>query len=332
METQPAFACYRITKHLAEGYCSKVYLADHTITGEARALKVFESNEPAAVDFFANELAVLAETSHPNLIALLDHGRTTDSGANFLAFEYVSGTDFVSASRDVSQHQFYAMLAQVCRGLDYLHCRGLIHGDLKPQNLLVSAQGASKREAPLVKLVDVGFSTSLRKPSDGKLRGSATYLAPETILGERPTTSSDLYSFGAVLYECLAGRPPFMGDDVGAVLQQQLQDQPQPIEGEVLKELHPIVYRLLSKIPTRRAASAAELLQQLNSASPAGQFRLHTADTWASITRSGPMVGRQGLLHVPLETLRSLRGGTSRQRAPCLLIIGPPGVGKSRMV
>src|SRR6267143_903769 len=174
MEIHPTFACYRVSRLLAEGACSAIYLAKHTITGETRALKVFSSNDPAVVDVFANELAVLAEASHPNLIGLLDHGRTTDTGANFLAFEYVSGKDFVSASRDVSQHQFYAMLAQVCRALDYLHCRALVHGDLTPQNLLVYLQSASKPEPPVVKLVDVGFSTSLRMPSDGKLRGSAT--------------------------------------------------------------------------------------------------------------------------------------------------------------
>src|SRR5207245_5072704 len=149
------------------------------------------------------ELEALLHVAHPNLITLFDFGQTLHTDQYYLAFEYFPGQDFVTASRSVSLHQFYSMLAQVCMALDALHRRGYVHGDLKPQNMMVLSQSAGHITSPIVKLCDLGYAHGAGLSPWTALRGCASYMAPELVEGERPTSCADLYSFGVVLYECL---------------------------------------------------------------------------------------------------------------------------------
>src|SRR4030095_11844138 len=136
------------------------------------------------------ELDVLLGSIHPNLINLIDFGSSIEKRCHFLALEWIDGKDFVTASHKVSRHHFYSMITQVCRALDFLHKRGLLHGDLKPTNLLV-ALPQSGLESPHVKLIDFESSTAADTPSTIGLLGSPHYLAPEIIQGREPTIASD---------------------------------------------------------------------------------------------------------------------------------------------
>src|SRR6266571_1788373 len=330
MEPFPRFALYTAIKRLGEGSNSVVFLAKGCFDGRLRALKVFNLAGNSSAEFL-RELELTSQADHPNVIRLIDFGRTLNTAQDYLAFEYLEGQDFVTAFKKASQHQFYSMLAQVCRSLDFIHRRGLSHGDLKPQNIIV-ADSKSQLNPPLLKLIDLGYCQGSDLPDSWRARGSPHYLAPEIIRGRSSTPASDLYAFGAIIYECLTGFPPFRGGDVGDVLQRHLHSDPSPIESGALHELHSLVYHLLSKDPIRRPTSAADALRLINVASPVGNFRLDTAETWKAKARSCPLVGRDHLLSEAARVFREAANTTDSAKPTMILLRGERGAGKTRLI
>ncbi len=338
MKAYPRLTHYRIIKELTEGTHSTVYVAE-TASGAQCAVKIFRSvlrkeDEPGsgASRFYLSELEVLSTCNHPNLIRLLDFGQVQGTGDDFLALEWFQGKDFVSASLAATRPQFYSMLAQVCSGLDYLHSRGLVHGDLKPQNLLVSSQSASDAQPPIVKLLDFGYSTFSCTTARQYVQGSPQYMAPEVIQGFPPTFASDLYSFGVILYECLTGTPPFSGGSVADILRHHVLHKPPPITNALSADLHPLVYQLLSKDPDRRPASALEVIRLICSASSHNDTMLDSGDLWYART-SVPSAPSRLELHSQLRQilLQALR--ISHPTRPTLImIIGSRGFGKTRIL
>ncbi len=332
-DDEPRLVGYRIIRELATGSCSTVYLAESLQGRQHHALKIFNRENPSnATRHWLAEAEVLSRTSHPNLALLCGFGQTLLTNQGYLSLEYIQGQDFVSASKTVSQHHFYAMLVQLCRVLDHLHRRGIKHGDLTPQNILVLKDPHPSLNPPLVKVFDLAFSGgSLGQPKD-RLEGSPHYLAPEVIGGSQPTITSDLYSLGAVLYECLSGAPPFPGSDIGSVLQRHLGDTPARIEGEALKELHPIIYQLLQKDPSKRPSSPWELMRLINANSTVGHFQLNTPDTWSAQVRASALTGRDSLLSEVTEHLSRHLRRSERPRPLSIVIRGATGAGKTTLL
>jgi serine/threonine-protein kinase len=155
------------------------------------------------------------------------------------------------------------LILQACAGLEHAHAAGLVHRDIKPQNLLV-------RDDDTLKIVDFGIA----RPVDGTqltlagtILGTAAYLAPEQALGERVTAAADLYSLGAVTYELLSGRPPYEFESLAELPVKQREGPPPPIDG-VSQELQDVVRRCLAPDPEDRPGSAASLAHELAQASP----------------------------------------------------------------
>src|SRR2546427_1214583 len=152
------------------------------------------------------------------------------------------------------------------------------------------------------------------------------------IQGNPSTIASDLYSFGVILYECLAGAPPFPGPEIGSVLRQHLQQSPPSISTQVTRELHPIVLALLSKDPMRRPASAVETLRLISNASGDVSLEPHTSVTWLATTSTFQTVGRTQM-HTSARSLLANAFNDHPHAEPHVLVIsGEKGIGKTRFL
>jgi len=153
VDIHPRLARYKIKSAIHRGSHSTIFVAQSN-SGLACAIKVFAMNTTGphkpirASGSFLRELEVLCTSNHPNLVRLLEFGCTLDTGEEFLALEWLQGEDFVSASKKATRRGFYAMLAQACRALDYIHHRGMVHGDLKPHNLMVVPNSTPSPDTP----------------------------------------------------------------------------------------------------------------------------------------------------------------------------------------
>ena len=213
---------YRIVRELGRGGMGRVYLAEEEAEEFRRmvALKVIQrpAFDDEAVRRFRDEVRILASLEHPGIARFFDGGRAPD-GTWFLALEYVEGEDFLGfvRRRNLDVRARVELLLQVLDAVDFAHRRLVVHRDLKPGNVLVSAEGRAK-------LLDFGISKIL-DPSQAEATRTElrpltpAYASPEQLRGERVTTLTDVYSLGVMLYEALAGRRPFASREVaGAVL------------------------------------------------------------------------------------------------------------------
>jgi hypothetical protein len=195
---------FAIERRLGGGASGDVYAALDRSTNERVALKVLRGDDADGLRRFKREFRALADLAHPNLVALRDLV-AGESGRWLLSMELVEGADLLAATaRDPGRAA--RLFAQVADALRYLHAHGIVHGDVKPTNVLVTRDDRAV-------LLDFGVSTEIaRITSVGAMpRGTAGYIAPELVRGEAPTPAADWYSFGAMLFECIAGELPFEG-------------------------------------------------------------------------------------------------------------------------
>lgn len=256
---------YRIEARLGQGGMGIVFRARHD-DGRTVALKVLRE-ELAADEAFQRRLArearAAAEASHPNLAPVLEAGEA--DGRLYLAVRFVDGRSLaerLAARGPLPVDQVVRLAAEVGAGLDALHRRGIVHRDVKSANILLAADGTAV-------LGDFGLAKSrawtvLTRP--GQVLGTLDYLAPELIRGEPAGPLSDLYALGCVLYECLAGAPPFAGRGVLRIGMAHLEEEPgNPAadRDDVPPALSWTVRQALAKDPARRPTSAAALARML---------------------------------------------------------------------
>lgn len=265
---------YRVTKRLGGGGFGEVYQALHTGTQEPVALKLMRAelqDQKGAVQRFTAEARTSAALRHPNTVRVFDFG-TTPEGDLYLAMELLQGQaleDLLLANGRLEPGRAVRIAIQVLRSLHEAHNRGLVHRDLKPDNIfLCDIEG----EHDFVKVIDFGIAKLSRKNShqsvtnSGIVIGTPHYMSPEQIRAASIDGRSDLYSLGVVLYQCLAGRVPFDAGSGLAIIMAHISDAPQPIT-EVVEDLDPeiaaIVMRALEKDADRRFASAAAMREAL---------------------------------------------------------------------
>jgi serine/threonine protein kinase len=260
---------YRLVRRLGGGGMGEVWEADDTVLGRRVALKVLAqelADDARSTKRFVREARATAKLTHPNVTRVYDFGR--DGDLPYLVMELLEGDTLADrlAGGPLPPAEAARIGAAVADALDAAHGRGIIHRDVKPSNILLTPAGE-------VKVMDFGIAAAAdetHSTTGSELYGTAAYISPERAAGQPVTPAADVYSLGAVLYELLTGRPPFIGDSPVLVVRAHLHQRPRPV-----RELAPWVPpRLadacelaLAKDPTRRPSSAAALAIRLRAAS-----------------------------------------------------------------
>ena len=248
---------YRVEAVLGRGGMSVVYLAEDLRLKRKVALKVLAAALAENERFrqrFLSESELAASLDHGNVIPIYEAGQAGDS--LFIAMRYVEGSDLKALLREgpLPDERAVAVAAQVAGALDAAHTSGLVHGDVKPSNVLIDAHGHAY-------LADFGLTKRLGDPrspeGDAQLLGTIDYVAPEQIRGEQVDGRADVYSLGCVLYECLTGRQPFQRGNDAAVLYAHLEDEPPATGGPA----DPVIATALAKSPDDRYQTCAELVE-----------------------------------------------------------------------
>jgi eukaryotic-like serine/threonine-protein kinase len=221
------------------------------------------SEDPHARTRFNREGRAIARLSHPNLVTLIDRGSTESE--EYLVFEYVEGRslkELVKSSGPRPVAEAANIAGQVAQGLAHAHLAGIVHRDVKPQNILLDAEGRAK-------LTDFGIATGsdwTKVTRVGTIVGSSRYMSPEQVQGRPVDARTDIYSLGIVLYEMLTGRPPFDGTNIAEIGRQHVREKPAPVrdlEPDVPVEVDRVVLRCLEKLPENRFQTMDELLGAL---------------------------------------------------------------------
>ncbi|MCA9054239.1 MAG: protein kinase [Planctomycetaceae bacterium] len=248
-------------------------LAGHTRLDRLVALKVIDPrkvNDPSLIHRFQREIAVTASLHHEHIVQAFDVGQQGE--ISFLVLEYVEGSDLGSiVARDgaVRPDEAAAIAMQAASGLAYAHAKGIVHRDIKPQNILLSTAGVTKiLDMGLARVVSESEADELTAlTEEGTVMGTIDYMAPEQALDTRNVDGRcDLYSLGATLYFLLCGQKPFPGGTVAEKLLRLTTDSPQPLgqlHPELPRELTEVVGRLMERSPADRVQSAEEAVRML---------------------------------------------------------------------
>jgi eukaryotic-like serine/threonine-protein kinase len=261
---------YRVLRPLGHGGMAVVELARDEELGRTVAIKLLADNlarDAAFRERFLREARIAARVAHPNVVRVYDVGE--DDGRPYIVMEYVDGEtleELLQRDGRLEAARAVELATQLCAGLAAAHDAGLVHRDVKPQNLLVRRDG-------VLKIADFGVArleAATRLTRTGTVLGTAAYLAPEQALGRDVTTAADVYAAGAVLYELLTGRPP-REVATAADLSRALELPVVPLRElapEAPRALEELVMRCLAHYPEHRPESAAALAAELTAAVP----------------------------------------------------------------
>ena len=260
---------YKLEEFIGKGGMAMVYRALDQRTGHSVAVKILRPEFNGDAEFlqrFEREAAAASKMNHHNIVNLLDMGQ--EGECHYLVMEYVKGKTLkeIIAEKGPLPPQIAAQIAiRILSALQHAHANGIIHRDIKPQNILVHSEGH-------IKVADFGIArvagTGTLSRSDSVM-GSVYYFSPEQAKGGEVTEASDLYSVGVVLYEMLTGQVPFDGDTPVAVAMQQINGTPRPVRSlrpDVPPAMEKVVVKAMEKKPEMRYQSALEMAQDLHRA------------------------------------------------------------------
>ena len=350
-QTQPtsfADGRYQVKKFLGEGGKKRVYLAhDATLDRDvAFALIKTEGLDDVGRERISREGQSMGRLgAHPHIVTVFDLGEDPSTGSGqaqgqpYMVAELMGGGDVEALIEEAPENRIpleraLEIAIETCRGLEFAHSRGIVHRDLKPGNVWLTEDPSTGSGRAVAKIGDFGLAVAVdrsRLTQQGMMVGTVSYMPPEQALGGEVTPRSDLYSLGAMLYEMVTGRPPFLGDDSVAIIGQHINtapvaptwhnpDCPRPLESLIL--------RLLSKDPSERPESAADVLAALDAVDlTASGEALEDGHAQALDSLAGGVfVGRQremGELKAALEEALSGSG-------QLVMLVGEPGIGKTR--
>ena len=260
-----AIGKYQILELAGEGAMGSVYRARDTVLNRVVAIKVMNATiarDQSLRDRFLREAQSAGSLQHPNVVTIYDFGEL--DGHLFIAMEYVEGSDLetlLAKQQTLTLQTKLEIMIDVLAGLAYAHQHGIVHRDLKPANIRVTPE-------PRGKLMDFGVAhlESQKMTQTGVMIGTPNYMAPEYISGKPVTAASDIFSMGAVLYEVLTGRKPFLGDTLHALLFAVVQEEPVPpsqLVPGLPVALDVVVQRAMAKEPADRYESAIDMAQAL---------------------------------------------------------------------
>jgi serine/threonine protein kinase len=258
---------YRLERPLGHGGMATVYLARDAELDRPVAVKILAESLAADAAFrkrLLREARLAARLSHPNVVSVYDVGETED-GRPYVVMECVEGVtlaDLLQERDRLPAEEAVVLAVQACCGLAHAHAAGLVHRDVKPQNLLL-------REDGTLKVADFGIARAAETTAltqVGTVLGTAAYLSPEQAAGEEVTSATDVYALGAVLFELLTGRPPYVGDSLADLAAKQAEGAIAPVSElapGVPRRVEDAVMRSLARNPAYRPQSAEELAREL---------------------------------------------------------------------
>jgi serine/threonine protein kinase/tetratricopeptide (TPR) repeat protein len=261
---------YQIIEEIGRGGMGRVYKALDKELNRTVALKMIKpeiSSHPGIVERFKREIKLASQITHENVCRIHDLGEV--KGIKYISMEYIKGNnlkEFIQSSKRLSLETALPIAEQICQALTAAHKKGVIHRDLKPQNIMIDKKGNAY-------VMDFGIARSLEaeevtKP--GAIIGTPAYISPEQAEGKPADTRSDIYSLGCIMYEMLTGAPPFKADTSAALIHKHVTKAPQSpssINPQISKELDKIILTCLEKKPDSRYSSAEMLwgyLKQLS--------------------------------------------------------------------
>ncbi|MDQ4130626.1 MAG: Stk1 family PASTA domain-containing Ser/Thr kinase, partial [Actinomycetota bacterium] len=292
---------YRLLREIARGGMATVFQAIDEVLERNVAIKVLHPHlvsDPTFLDRFLREARAAAALSHPNVVPVYDWGED-EGGQAYLVMEFVDGPslrDVLRKRNRLTPPEAAAVLAAAAAGVAAAHARGLVHRDVKPENILITSDGT-------VKVTDFGLARAAAATTQtfapGAIVGSPHYLAPESVRDEPSDARTDVYALGVVLYECLVGRPPFEAETpVATALRHASEAVPPPSAlVEVPVELDAIVARATAPDPGGRHPDAAAFRTALQAAAPPGEVAVPRHEN------------ARGTLVIPPETLDTLVPG-----------------------
>lgn len=261
---------YVCVDSIGSGGMGEVFKAQHPIMRRVVAIKVLprDKSTPEAIAGFHREIQTQAQLDHENLVRAFDARQ--DGARHFLVTEYVPGIDlrkYIKKNGKLSMRAASAIICQAARGLDHAHQRGLVHRDIKPGNLMITPDGH-------VKVLDLGlagyFNTGnddIRDIYDGKIVGTADYLAPEQINAPQlQGPASDIYSLGCTLYYAVTGKVPFPAGTTRDKARRHLMEQPlnpRVLNGELTDDFVEVIANMMAKDPKERIATASAVIKAL---------------------------------------------------------------------
>ncbi|HEY7374174.1 MAG TPA: protein kinase [Polyangia bacterium] len=303
---------FQLVAEAGSGGMGTVYRARDLTDGATVAVKILNGNEVRETARFEQEAAILSGLAHPAIVRYLASG-LAESGERFIAMEWLDGEDLAMRldRKPVTVAEAVAVARRAAEALAYAHGRGIIHRDVKPENLFLPAQVIER-----LKVLDFGIARLARGARKltrtGSVIGTPGYMAPELVRGDRDVTpGADVFSLGCVLFQCLTGKPVFEADDATALLAKiLLQEAPRArqIQPVLPRALDDVVARMLAKEPARRLPDASAVITALDALGP-----LPDLDPVGATRRRAQ----------PALTV-------SEQRIACVVIAGPSATAERR--
>lgn len=258
---------YQITELIGIGGMAHVYKAVDLMEDKVVAVKILKTEYAESEEFlrrFRNESKAIAVLSHPNIVKIFDVGFSDE--INFIVMEYIDGItlkEFIEQQNILRWKDAMFFITQVLRALQHAHDRGIVHRDIKPQNIMLLSDGT-------IKVMDFGIARFSRidgKTLSDKTIGSVHYISPEQARGDFTDERSDLYSVGVMLYEMLTGKKPFDGDNPVAVAVMHMQEtpvMPREVNPSIPEAMEEIIIHALERNPAKRYQSASEMIKDLD--------------------------------------------------------------------